>query len=79
MSEFYINNETCSRCGTCVEVCSSLILEKEISGMINFNAGSTNMCVGCGHCMAVCNTKSVFAHGMKYEKDFQNPMIFFHC
>ena len=70
MQEFYIETETCSQCGTCVEVCPALILEKDSSGMVSFKPDYIHLCLGCGQCMAVCTKKSVFAKAMKYERDF---------
>ncbi|MFH2142340.1 MAG: nitroreductase family protein [Bacteroidota bacterium] len=70
MKEFYVNNETCSRCGICADVCPAMVLEKDSSGMVRFKPDYIHLCLGCGQCMAVCNTKSVFAKGMLYEKDF---------
>lgn len=70
MTEFYIKAESCSQCGICAEVCPALILEKDNSGKLGFKPDEIHLCLGCGQCMAVCNTKSVFAKGMQYEKDF---------
>ncbi|OFX73645.1 MAG: hypothetical protein A2X12_03910 [Bacteroidetes bacterium GWE2_29_8] len=67
---FYVNPESCSKCGICVDVCPALILEKDNSGKVNFKPDYIHLCLGCGQCMAVCNTKSVFAKGMQYDKDF---------
>ena len=69
MPDFYINPETCSKCGNCVEVCPALVLKKS-ENKIEFKDVFLHLCLGCGQCMAVCNTKSVFAKGLKYEKDF---------
>ncbi|OFX18589.1 MAG: hypothetical protein A2033_15035 [Bacteroidetes bacterium GWA2_31_9] len=69
MPDFYINPETCSKCGNCVEVCPALVLKKS-ENKIEFKDDFLHLCLGCGQCMAVCNTKSVFAKGLKYEKDF---------
>jgi len=69
-ADFYIKTESCSNCATCVEICPALVLEKNGSGKVNFKSDFIHLCIGCGQCMAVCKTKSVFAHGMQYEKDF---------
>lgn len=70
MNEFYINSETCSRCAICAEICPALIIDKDKSGKMIFKSDFTDICLKCGQCMAVCKTKSIFAHGMQYEKDF---------
>jgi len=69
-SEFFIKNETCSHCGICVKICPASVLEQDSSGKVNFVTANLMLCLGCGQCMAICNTKSVFAKGMSYEKDF---------
>lgn len=69
MSEFNINHETCTKCGNCVEVCPALVLKKS-EHQVEFKDDFIHLCLGCGQCMAVCNTKSVHAKGMTYEKDF---------
>lgn len=70
MSDFYINSETCSKCGICVNICPANVLEKNDEGLIQFKSDFLEICLGCGQCMAVCNTKSVFAKGMDYEANF---------
>ncbi len=70
MSKSYINTQNCSKCGTCVEICPAFCLEKNGEGNIGFKPDYKHLCIGCGQCMAVCKTKSVFAKSMQYEKDF---------
>ena len=69
-SLFYIKSETCSNCGICAEVCPALLFEKDDSDKIRFKPDFLNLCIGCGHCMAACKTKSVFANGFSYDTDF---------
>ncbi len=70
MREFYIKPESCSQCGICAEVCPALILEKDNTGKVSFKPDNIQLCLGCGQCMAVCHTKSIFAKGMTYDIDF---------
>ena len=70
MNKFYINQETCSKCGSCVEVCPALLLQRDENKVVSFKPDFLDICLGCGQCMAVCVTESVFANGMTYEKDF---------
>jgi len=69
MSDFHINTETCSKCGICVDVCPANVIEKNTNGIVAFKQENIAICLGCGQCMAVCNTKSIFAKGLKYETD----------
>jgi nitroreductase/NAD-dependent dihydropyrimidine dehydrogenase PreA subunit len=70
MPEFNINQETCSSCSICVDICPAFCLEKNQSGQVNFKEDFKEICLGCGQCMAVCNTKSIVAKGLSYENDF---------
>ncbi len=67
---FYIETETCSKCGACSEVCPALVLEKDNANNTKFRSDNLDLCLGCGQCMAVCKTKSIYANGLDYEKDF---------
>jgi nitroreductase/NAD-dependent dihydropyrimidine dehydrogenase PreA subunit len=70
MKEFYMNFETCTQCGSCVEVCPAMVLQKNRDGVVDFKQDNLPLCLRCGQCMAVCKTKSVYSNGMQYEKDF---------
>lgn len=70
MAEFYVNSNTCSKCGICIEVCPALVIEKDHKGLVGFKSDFTHLCLGCGQCMAACSTRSVFAKGLTYENDF---------
>jgi len=70
MIKFYIDQKTCSKCGSCVEVCPALLLQRDENKVVSFKPDFLDICLGCGQCMAVCTTESVFANGMTYEKDF---------
>ncbi|PLX09678.1 MAG: hypothetical protein C0596_01265 [Marinilabiliales bacterium] len=70
VNSFYIEKSTCSQCGICEAVCPALVIEKLDDGSIDFNSNNLDLCLGCGQCMAVCKTKSVFAKGMNYADDF---------
>ncbi|MEJ5165639.1 MAG: nitroreductase family protein [Thermoanaerobaculia bacterium] len=69
MYNFYINQDTCSRCNGCVEVCPLFIIEKR-GEIISFKEDFLEICMSCGHCMAICPTKSIYSKGLDYEKDF---------
>jgi len=70
MNKFNINQELCSHCGSCVEVCPALLLERDENKIVNFKQDFLDICLGCGQCMAVCVTEAIVANGMTYEKDF---------
>lgn len=70
MDHFFINRDTCSKCGICVEICPASVIQKNKDGEINFVANHLHLCVSCGQCMAVCHTKSIVVKGFSYETDF---------
>lgn len=70
MSPFKINQNTCIRCGICVEICPASVIEKNPDGNVNFRSDNENICLGCGQCMAVCSTKSIEVKNLDYEKNF---------
>ena len=65
-----INLETCNQCSLCIAVCPYKIFEKDESGQIFFNSDRIGFCVKCGHCMAICKSKSVTIEGLSYQKNF---------
>ncbi len=69
MADFFIQSETCSNCGICTQICPASVIEKMDSG-VEFKTDFLHLCLGCGQCMAVCKTKSIYAKGLSYAKDF---------
>ena len=62
-----IDSATCTRCGTCSEVCPmSLIDPAEGEALPNVPEGKSVMCISCGKCEAFCPTGAlVEGHGAK--------------
>ena len=65
-----INSETCNQCSLCIAVCPYKIFEKDESGQIFLDSDRIGFCIKCGHCMAICKSKSVTIKGLSYEKNF---------
>ena len=61
-AEIRINEELCTGCGLCVEVCSDFGL---VIADGKARPGNTAVfgCVACGHCMAVCPEGAIEIHG----------------
>ena len=63
-----INQQSCNKDGICAEVCPA--------GLINFQNGKfpapvpevEEICITCGHCVAVCPTGSLSSRDMPLEK-----------
>lgn len=68
--EIAVDDQTCRRCGICLEVCPNKIFVLDQNGAVIPDSGKTNLCVRCGHCMAICPTKSIKIAGLAYEENF---------
>ncbi len=59
-----INEESCIKCGACVEECPEAVIKMGSAGPVEVNADG---CIACGHCVAICpkdafdNSKSPLA------------------
>lgn len=60
MSFFTADVESCKSCGACIQECPVLILiaDKE-TGAPKMRIGAEDICIRCGHCVAVCKTGAV--------------------
>jgi ferredoxin len=67
---WYVEELTCRKCGSCVDLCPNRIIQKDTSGKIQFLDERVESCFRCGHCMAVCPTKSIQIPGLSYDEDF---------
>ncbi len=65
-----IDQDKCSACGACVEVCKNLSFKIE-NGKLAINENSIFGCFGCGQCVAVCPTGAIKVEGrMLSDSDF---------
>jgi len=62
-----VNEEGCSACGVCVEICprSAITIEEGVSRI------NRDLCVGCGECMMACTTSSI---GFDWKNDLPQFM-----
>jgi nitroreductase/NAD-dependent dihydropyrimidine dehydrogenase PreA subunit len=65
----FVQHDTCKVCAFCVSVCPNALLEVSDEKKIIFRPEFSNLCVTCGHCMAVCTTNSINIEGLSYEID----------
>ena len=73
-AEFEVNNEKCTGCGLCLDVCpgnmvggSVLKLEDGKPVMVNQTKFGWRGCWSCQHCMAICPTEAISILGVKPE------------
>lgn len=55
-----INQEQCTRCGTCMRVCVSRVFSQGDDGMIT---ADDEKCFHCGHCFAACPARAITLDG----------------
>lgn len=69
MSLFYINEETCERCGICMHTCPvGIITMEEPRAIPNPVPGAEGICIRCGHCVTVCPHGSLTLATMPIEE-----------
>ncbi|WP_027182419.1 nitroreductase family protein [Oleidesulfovibrio alaskensis] len=63
MPTITIDQEKCSADGLCMAECPFLLLTPREDGVPQLVKGAENMCVNCGHCMAVCPAGAISVGG----------------
>lgn len=65
---FYIDPEKCNRDGFCVEACGRRLIEmEEIDSVPTLIADAEELCINCGHCVAVCPSGALALHTIRPE------------
>ncbi|HEY96466.1 MAG TPA: 4Fe-4S binding protein [Dehalococcoidia bacterium] len=65
-----VNSETCSSCGTCVDICQVGAISIDKSGDVA--SIDLNRCIGCGNCVINCPTEAI--NLIKNEKETVPPV-----
>jgi nitroreductase/NAD-dependent dihydropyrimidine dehydrogenase PreA subunit len=63
-----IDQNTCKRCGLCAEVCSLNLIAFRKNNWPRKVPGFDQMCLKCGHCVAICPTGSLTHKDIPQEK-----------
>jgi nitroreductase/Pyruvate/2-oxoacid:ferredoxin oxidoreductase delta subunit len=63
-----IDEQTCTVCGLCVEICSGQVLKLQ-DGQVRVGESWLAGCIGCGNCMMVCPTESISVRGRAMEPE----------
>jgi nitroreductase/NAD-dependent dihydropyrimidine dehydrogenase PreA subunit len=65
---FCVDAEKCNRDGICVEACGRRLIEMEKADSVPaLIAGLEELCINCGHCVAVCPSGALTHHTMRPE------------
>lgn len=65
---FYIDPEKCNRDGFCVEACGRKLIEMgEADSVPTLIADAEELCISCGHCVAVCPSGALTLQTMRPE------------
>jgi nitroreductase/NAD-dependent dihydropyrimidine dehydrogenase PreA subunit len=64
-----IDQERCSQCKMCIEVCPNHILATDAQGNTGVIDERRHLCIQCAHCMAMCKEQAIRINGLSYGKD----------
>jgi nitroreductase/NAD-dependent dihydropyrimidine dehydrogenase PreA subunit len=71
-----IDPETCTRCGTCSDVClMSVIAPAEPGELPHLDTGRSGMCMSCGQCVAFCPTGAILQDSGEEAAKIQSEKI----
>ena len=68
MKLFEVNMQTCNKDGICAAICPVCIIEMQKGAYPAPTAEAEDMCIRCGHCVAVCPTASLSHREMSTGK-----------
>jgi len=68
MNLFEINMQTCNKDGICAAICPRGIIEMQKGEYPVPTSEAEDLCIRCGHCVAVCPTASLSHREMSMEK-----------
>ncbi len=70
--EFNVNQNLCSKCRLCIEVCPSNLIGINEEGETNFIPERLSICLKCGQCMAICSTQAIQIEALSYDTHFKS-------
>ncbi|MFW9872593.1 MAG: nitroreductase family protein [Candidatus Thorarchaeota archaeon] len=63
-----IDQETCSNCYSCIQVCPATLYKKMEDGSVKFL--TNQFCIKCGHCVSACPEDAIIRNDMDDVEDF---------
>jgi nitroreductase/NAD-dependent dihydropyrimidine dehydrogenase PreA subunit len=66
-----VNDTLCTGCELCIIICPADILAKDEQKKAYFQENKVEICLRCGHCMAMCETYAISIEGLSYETNFK--------
>jgi ferredoxin len=66
-----IDRSACTKCDLCLLICPATILAKNERKEIYFQPDKIELCIKCGHCMAMCEAAAISIEGLAYETNFR--------
>lgn len=67
-AQIHSNQDICTGCGLCVQVCKDFSLEI-VNGKVSQSTTPVFGCIGCGHCMAICPENAIKITGRDISPD----------
>jgi len=65
----FIDQNICSKCSLCSEVCPCKIIQVDFGGNVDFIKERESLCLHCGQCMAICSTGAVKISDLAYGEE----------
>ena len=66
-----IDPSLCTGCELCVLICPASILAQDEQKIVYFQDDKVEICIKCGHCMAMCETSAISIEGLSYDINFK--------
>ncbi|MFX0088192.1 MAG: 4Fe-4S dicluster domain-containing protein, partial [Candidatus Hodarchaeota archaeon] len=63
-----IDQETCSNCYSCIQVCPATLYKRMEDGSVKFL--TNQFCIRCGHCVSACPEDAIIRTDMEDVEDF---------
>jgi ferredoxin len=66
-----VDDSLCTGCELCIIICPAAILARDEQKKVYFQEDKVEICIKCGHCMAMCETAAISIEGLSYDTNFR--------